>query len=286
MESHEIIRNALAEDLIEGLDLTCRYFVEETTVGRGWIEARQQATLSGVNVTAEVFRQVDPTLELTVLNHDGAKVSSMERILLISGKATSILKAERTALNFLGHLSGIATMTSSFVQKLSGYKTKVLATRKTTPGLRNLEIQAVKDGGGDIYRSNLSNGVLIKDNHIGIWGGFDQFCAKLEEIKQYNKREYEAILQTGKIEVESLDQLGKAVEIGWKHVLLDNFLPSQVFDAVQKFGQNTFLEVSGGVHEKNIMDYAIANVDAISIGALTHSIKSVDFSLEVEWSNS
>jgi nicotinate-nucleotide pyrophosphorylase (carboxylating) len=280
----QIIRAALAEDLIGGRDVTSKSFLTEQDIGAGWIEAREQGVVSGLEVATAVFREVDSSLDVTALCADGARFDTGEHVLRISGKAASIVAAERTALNFLCHLSGIATLTNRFVTLTKPYGTKILCTRKTTPGLRMLEVAAVRNGGGECYRTDLSSSVLVKDNHIGIAGGFAGIRSRLSSLQARHPDQAKQVLQDGKIEVSSLEDLEIAVEMGWKQILLDNFEVAAVREAVKLWGNSVFLEVSGGVTQSNLVDYAAMGVHAISVGALTHSVSAMDFSLEVEWS--
>ena len=283
MTVEQRIRDALAEDLIGGRDMTSDLFVDPDVEGVGWIEAREVAVVSGLEVAIRVFHAVDPSLDVKPRLKDGAEVARLEHVLDVRGRASSILRAERTALNFLGHLSGVATRTREFAREAQGTRTKILCTRKTLPGLRDLEVEAVRHGGGDAYRTNLSDAVLLKDNHLGILGGMAGVARRLEEIRRRDAVLVERVLETGKIEASSLTELEAAVAMGWRQVLLDNFSPEDVVTAVTRWGDRVFLEVSGGVNAANIARYAATGAHAISIGAVTHSSRAMDFSLEVEW---
>ncbi|NUO18091.1 carboxylating nicotinate-nucleotide diphosphorylase [bacterium] len=278
-EQLEIIRLALEEDLASGVDVTTDWLVETSLVGEAWIEARENAYISGLNTVKEVFAAIDPEVVVTPLCEDGAKVRPLNRVVSIFGKASSILKAERTALNFLTHLSGVATRTAELVEIARPYGTKVWCTRKTTPGLRRLEIEAVRAGGGDTYRDSLYSKILIKDNHLSIIGGIESLAKRLE-----GDLDAEMNLREGKIEVASLYELDVAVRMGWKKVLLDNFAPEQVREAVERYAKDVSLEASGGIHLGNIREYAATGIEAVSVGELTHSVDSIDFALEVDWS--
>lgn len=283
MTTADLIRAALAEDLKENRDLTSDLFVSPDVEGSGWIEAREAAVVSGLAVAAQVFRMVDPALDVQQLVADGAPVTTLDRVLEIRGRAGSILRAERTALNFLGHLSGIATRTRQFVQAAGNSPSRILCTRKTLPGLRALEIAAVRHGGGDAYRTNLSDAVLLKDNHHGILGGMEGVRRRLDELHAADANALEALLADGKIEANSLEEVRQAAQMGWRQILLDNFSPEEVEEAVREWGDRLYLEISGGVNLENIARYAACGAHAISIGALTHSSRAADFSLEVEW---
>jgi nicotinate-nucleotide pyrophosphorylase (carboxylating) len=277
-----LIRAALAEDLTNERDLTTDFFVPENTTSKGWIEARVHGVVSGVQVVEAVFKTVDDSLSIEHLVSDGEEVKPLAHLLNMTGRATSILRAERTALNFLCHLSGIATLTSQFVERTRQWHTQILCTRKTTPGLRELEVAAVRHGGGEAYRTNLSDAVLLKDNHLEIIGGMSGVERQLHEMKRKDRQAAEHLLAAGKIEVSSLEEIEHAHAMGWRQMLLDNFAVADVATTVRHWGNKISLEVSGGVNLENVADYAATGVQAISIGALTHSAKAMDFSLEVE----
>jgi nicotinate-nucleotide pyrophosphorylase (carboxylating) len=283
LQLEPLILDALSEDLLQNRDFTSDLFVDDTVTGNGWIEARQNAVVSGLSVARAVFEIVDPTLHTRRLIEDGKRVRKLERVLEISGKAGSILRAERTALNFLCHLSGVATYTSLFVEATRKWGTKILCTRKTTPALRDFEVAAVRHGGGDAYRTNLSDSVLLKDNHIGIVGGMAFVRRKVDQLRKEDPALLKCVLHDGKIEVGSLHELDEAVDMGWQQILLDNFEVADAEEAVRRYGARVFLEISGGVNLKNVADFAATGVHAISVGAITHSSRAVDFSLEVEW---
>ncbi|MBL0060281.1 MAG: carboxylating nicotinate-nucleotide diphosphorylase [bacterium] len=278
-EQTEIIRLALEEDLASGVDVTTDWLVDPSLVGEAWIEAREDAIIAGIETVRDVFAAVDPDVLVTPLCEDGARVRPLNRVVSIYGKATSILKAERTALNFLTHLSGVATKTAELVEVTRPYGTKIWCTRKTTPGLRRLEVEAVRAGGGDTYRDSLFAKVLIKDNHLSIIGGIDSLAKRLVGDPDASLN-----LADGKIEVASLYELELAIKMGWKQILLDNFAPEQVREAVERFSKDVSLEASGGITAENIREYAATGIEAVSIGQLTHSVRSVDFALEVDWS--
>jgi nicotinate-nucleotide pyrophosphorylase (carboxylating) len=283
MTIEQLIRTALDEDVAGNRDMTSDLFVDPQVTGHGWIEAREEAVVSGLQVAAQVFAAVDPNLMIVMRAEDGAHVSLMQRVMEIRGPAGSMLKAERTALNFLTHLSGIATHTRKFVEATRDSKTVVLCTRKTLRGLRDLEVAAVRHGGGDAYRTNLVDAVLLKDNHLGILGGMAGVKMRLEAIRAKDASAADALLASGKIEASSLAEVAEAVGMGWRQILLDNFTPADVAAAVNVYGERVYLEMSGGVTLSNAAEFAATGVYAISVGAVTHSSKAVDFSLEVEW---
>lgn len=278
----ELVRVALLEDLPNG-DKTSELIISDAASGHGYIEAHEPAIISGLLAVAEVFRQVDSNLQWTALVSDGFETIRNDRVVEIRGSARSILAAERTALNFLGYLSGIATLTSSFVKATRGTKARILGTRKILPGFRALAADAIRHGGGDIYRTNLSEFVLIKDNHLVLAGGLSEIQNKVEQIAQNNRNNARELLQTGKLEVDNFEQLEQAIRAGWKNILLDNFSPQDVQRAVDKFGEQAELEASGGIDSTNVADYAATGVQYISIGALTHSVRNIDFGMELTW---
>jgi len=280
VETLDIVKLALHEDLAGDLiDVTTDWLVDPELKGEAWIEAREDAIISGLSVVREVFVAIDPEIQFTALCEDGAHVRPLNRVATVYGRAASILKAERTALNFLTHLSGVATKTAELVEKTKPYGTRIWCTRKTTPGLRRLEVSAVRAGGGDTYRDSLYDKVLVKDNHLGMIGGIDALGRTLDINGAVDAR-----VKDGKLEVASLYELELAVKMGWEQILLDNFAPEQVREAVERYGKDVSLEASGGITADNIVEYAATGVHAISIGQLTHSVRSVDFALEVDWS--
>ncbi len=280
VETEDIIRLAIEEDLAgDMMDVTTDWLVDRELHGEAWIEAREDAIIAGLDVARQVFYCIDPDLQFTALCADGDHVRPLNRVASVFGRAVSILKAERTALNFLTHLSGVATKTAELVHLTRPYGTKIWATRKTTPGLRRLELAAVRAGGGDTYRESLFDKVLVKDNHLGIIGGIEALSRKLDINGELDPR-----IADGKVEVASLYELEIAVRMGWKRILLDNFAPEQVREAVERYATVVELEASGGITTSNIRAFAATGVCAISIGQLTHSVRSVDFALEVDWS--
>jgi nicotinate-nucleotide pyrophosphorylase (carboxylating) len=286
LDLESLIRDALTEDLPNGHDSTSEVFVPASARGNAWIEACEETVVSGLDVAARVFRMVDPAVETKTVVAGGARVSRLQRVMELHGPFRSILAAERTALNFLCHLSGIATCTREFVDAVSPWGTKILCTRKTIPGLRDVEIAAVRDGGGDAYRINLSDALLLKDNHEGILGGMREVRVRLEKLQREDAQTAARVLRDGKIEASTLDDVAEAVAMGWPQILLDNLAPADVAEAVQRWGSRVFLEVSGGVSLSNVREYAATGVKAISIGAITHSARAADFSLEVQWRRS
>lgn len=266
---------ALREDIGAG-DITTEFLIPNGLHALGRIVARERAIVAGAQTAAEVFRRVNPKLNVEILQPDGASLMGGETVLEVRGAASSILTAERVALNFLQRLSGIATLTSQYVQAAGKSRAKILDTRKTTPGLRALEKAAVVAGGGANHRSTLSDMVLIKDNHLAAGSGLSGFAAAIQRLRQ----ERPGI----RIEVEAdrLEQVRSFVEIdGIDVILLDNMKPSEMREAIAVGKKRVKFEASGGVTLKTVRQIAATGVDYISVGALTHSARAIDFSLEL-----
>ena len=267
---------ALREDIGKG-DVTTQSFVPEHLQVAARIVAREKAILAGTATAAEVFRRVDPGTTVDILRADGTEVAPNDTVIEIRGAARSILTAERVALNFLQRLSGIATLTRAFVEAAANERVKILDTRKTTPGLRALEKAAVVAGGGSNHRFGLDDMVLVKDNHLACQPGFPAVAEIVRRIR--------ADRPGVRIEIEADDlrqvrAILKNVEADL--ILLDNMRPAQLREAVALTREkNVKLEASGGVNLKNVRVIAATGVDFISIGALTHSARAIDFSLEV-----
>ena len=271
----DAIAIALREDIGAG-DITTDSFVPDGLHALGRIVARERAIVAGGQTAAEVFRRVNPTLNVEILQPDGAALTGGETILEIRGVARSILTAERVALNFLQRLSGIATLTRQFVDATGKSRAKILDTRKTTPGLRALEKAAVVAGGGANHRFNLNDMVLVKDNHLSAGSGFSGFAGAIQRLRQ----ERPGI----RIEVEAdrLEHVRSFLEIeGIDIILLDNMKPSEMREAVALGREKVKFEASGGVTLKNVRQIAATGVDYISVGALTHSARAIDMSLEL-----
>lgn len=275
-ETADPIAIALREDVGAG-DITTEFFVPNGLHALGRIIARERAVVAGGQTAAEVFRRVNPKLNVEVLQPDGTALLGGETILEVRGAAGSILTAERVALNFLQRLSGIATLTRQFVDAAGRSRAKILDTRKTTPGLRALEKAAVVAGGGANHRFNLNDMVLVKDNHLSAGSGFSGFASAIQRLRQERP--------TIRIEVEAdrLEQVRSFLEIdGIDVILLDNMKPSEMREAVA-IGKpkKVKFEASGGVTLKNVRQIAATGVDYISVGALTHSARAIDMSLEL-----
>ncbi len=275
MTIDEIIKRALEEDLGDG-DHTSLATIPADASGKAELLAKQNGVLAGVEVAAKVFKTVDPTLKIDIYKKDGTIVRNGEVVMLVDGKARSILSAERTALNFIQRMSGIATNTYKLVRKLDGLKTKVLDTRKTTPGNRLVEKMAVKIGGGHNHRFGLYDMIMIKDNHVDFAGGIEM---AIEATRQYLERHQKNL--PIEIEVRNFEELEKVLAHGGvDRIMFDNFKPSDLKKAVNRIDGRFETEASGGITESTIRDYAETGVDFISVGALTHQIKSLDMSLQ------
>ena len=269
------IEIALGEDLGDG-DVTTDFFVSKNQQAMARIVAHERAILAGTETAAEVFRRVDSTLDVAVLRNDGSEVNPVENVIELRGSARPILKAERVALNFLQRLSGIATLTRKFVDAAANDHVKILDTRKTTPGLRPLEKAAVVAGGGANHRFGLFDMVLLKDNHLAANTGFDAFAKAVHKV-----REARPNVQI-EVEADTLEHVRTFLEIdGIDLILLDNMNPAQIREAIALGKNKVKFEASGGVTLKNVRQIAATGVDYISIGALTHSPRAIDFSLEL-----
>lgn len=283
-EIEALIDRALSEDLGSG-DPTTESLIPEDLRGRAVVVSREAGVLAGGEVAAAVFRRVDPRLDVSSLLSDGAHLARHEIALgaegdviaKLEGPVAAILKAERTALNFLQLLSGIATETSRYVKAVSGYRAKVLDTRKTAPGLRTLEKMAVRAGGGTNHRRSLGDGVLIKDNHIEAMRGQGL------DLRQVIERVRAGVPHTLKVEVEveDLAQVRDALEAGAEALLLDNMGLEEMGRAVEMARGRALTEASGGITLGNVREVAATGVDFISAGALTHSARSLDISLDL-----
>ena len=266
---------ALREDIGDG-DLTTDFFVSKNQQATARIVARERAIVAGTKTAAEVFRRVDSATEITVLRKDGSEVNPDESVIELRGSARSILKAERVALNFLQRLSGIATMTRKFVDAAASEHVKILDTRKTTSGLRALEKAAVVAGGGANHRFGLFDMVLLKDNHLAVNVGVEAFA---KAVRRFRETKPDVQIE---VEADALKQVRAFLEIdGIDVILLDNMTPAQIREAIALGKDKVKFEASGGVTLKNIRQIAATGVDYISIGALTHSVRAIDFSLEL-----
>lgn len=268
-----LVRSALMEDLGAYGDITTRAVVPAGTTYVSRINAREDAVVSGMQIARLAFHMIDPALDVRILRDDGQPCQKGEALMTITGLAASILAGERVALNFAGHLTGIATMTAGFVAETKGTNARITCTRKTTPGLRSVEKLAVLHGGGSNHRFSLSDAVLIKDNHIAAAGGI---TAVLEAVRRNASH-----MTTVEIEVDTIDQLAEVLEVGGAHVvLLDNMDNAMLQKAVMTVDGRILTEASGNVTRARIASIAATGVDYISSGALTHSVKSIDLGLD------
>lgn len=271
----DFIRAALREDLGDG-DHTSLATIPEGKTGEAHLIIKEKGVLAGLEEALTVLEEVDPGLTVGVFTQDGQRVTVGEVVLQVSGSIHSILAAERLLLNIMQRMSGIATATRRIVDLLQGTKTRVLDTRKTTPLLRFLEKKAVTLGGGVNHRFGLYDMILIKDNHVDYAGGISAAIALACQYRQAHRPDI-AI----EVEVRNLDELRQVLATdGVNRVMLDNFSPEEVRDAVRLIDGRLVIEASGGITESNVRAYAEAGVDFISIGALTHSVKSLDMSLK------
>ncbi|MCK4288099.1 MAG: carboxylating nicotinate-nucleotide diphosphorylase [Bacteroidales bacterium] len=271
----KIIERALEEDLGDG-DFTSLATIPENAYGKAQLLIKEDGILAGVDLVKKIFQKVDKNIKFRVLLKDGTKVKKGDIVFIVEGKSISILSTERLALNFMQRLSGIATATNKIVSQLEGLKTKVLDTRKTTPNLRLLEKEAVKTGGGENHRMGLYDMIMIKDNHIDFAGGIKQ---AINAAKNYLKKNNKKLKI--EIEVRNFDELNQVIECGGvDRIMLDNFSPEDLKKAVNIINGKYETEASGGITINNIRKYAESGVDFISVGALTHHIKSLDMSLK------
>lgn len=269
---HDTILNALKEDMPLG-DVTTDNIISEESQSKAEFLAKQDAVIAGLDIAKYVFEILDDEVVFKPFIKDGDKVKKGDIIATVSGSTRALLKGERTALNFLQRLSAIATMTNRYVAKVQGLPVKIADTRKTTPGLRFMEKYAVYAGGGSNHRFSLSDGVLIKDNHIAAAGG----------IKNAIERVRASIPHTVKIEVEveSMEQVQQAIDCKADIIMLDNMSTEQMSDAVRIINKRALVEASGNMTEETIYDVALTGVDIISIGKLTHSANSIDISMNI-----
>jgi nicotinate-nucleotide pyrophosphorylase (carboxylating) len=272
----EIIRRALDEDIQTG-DVTTQAVIPDSVFGKGKFLVKANGVIAGLTVAGKVFEMIDDKIDFKILFPDGEKVKAGEIVAIVEGKASSILTAERTALNFLQRMSGIATLTNNFVEKIKHTKAKILDTRKTVPGLRMLDKEAVKFGGGKNHRIGLFDMFLIKDNHIEIAGSIKHAvnaCRNFQQKKNSNLRI--------EVETKNLEEVKEALSCDVDIIMLDNFNIDMMKKAVQLINGKCLVEASGNINLDNVKEVAETGVDFISVGALTHSIKALDISLEVE----
>ena len=271
----EAVNRALDEDLGRAGDVTSMATIPETTPARAIMVARQAGVIAGLPLAVATFRKLSPEIGIDAHVRDGAAVEKGKHVLTIAGAARAVLTGERTALNFVGRLSGVATLTSDYVRQTAGTKLRICCTRKTTPGLRALEKYAVRCGGGFNHRFGLDDAILIKDNHIAVAGGVTAVLARA--------REHSGHLVKVEIEVDTLDQLREVLDTGLADVvLLDNMDSATLTEAVKLARGRVVLEASGGVTLDSIAGIAATGVDYVSSGALTHSAPNFDVALDIE----
>ena len=269
------IDNALKEDIGSG-DHTSIACIPSMDEGKAQLIIKEKGILAGVEVARQVFRRFDPFLKTTVFKNDGTEIFPDDMVLEVEGRILSILQCERLALNIMQHMSGIATQTNQYVEKLAGTSTKLLDTRKTTPGMRLLDKEAVRIGGGGNHRTGLFDMILIKDNHIDFAGGIEK---AIDAVNSYLEKRGKML----KIEIEArtLEDVERIVKHSKIHrIMFDNFDVETTRKAVEIVGGYHETESSGNIHLNNIREYALCGVDYISVGALTHHIKSLDMSLK------
>ena len=272
----DLIDRTLAEDLSIG-DPTTDILVPPDLESTAVLLAKEEGILAGLDVGLEAFRRFDDRVSITALLEDGAPIRPGDHLGTIQGRVASLLKAERTAVNFMQHMSGIATQTQRYVKAVEGHPVRIVATRKTTPGLRFLEKYAVRMGGGQNHRQNLGDGILIKDNHIDALRGDGM---SLGDVVKKAIREASHTIRV-EVEVETLEQLDEALEAGAGIILLDNMDVEQMTIAVQIAKGKAFTEASGGITLETVRAVAATGVDIISVGALTHSVLALDISMDM-----
>ena len=284
-----LIDLAFAEDIGDG-DHTTLSCIPETAMGKSKLLIKEAGILAGIEVAKEVFRRFDPTMKVTVYINDGAEVKPGDVAMIVEGKVQSLLQTERLMLNIMQRMSGIATMTHKYQERLKGTHTRVLDTRKTTPGMRILEKMAVKIGGGVNHRIGLFDMILLKDNHVDFAGGIDKAITRAKEYCKAKGKDLKI-----EIEVRNFDELQQVLDLGGvdrimfdnlldlggvDRIMFDNFTPEMTRKAVEMVGGRYETESSGGITFDTLRDYAECGVDFISVGALTHSVKGLDMSFK------
>lgn len=272
----ELLDLAFAEDIGDG-DLTTLCCIPADEMGKQHLLVKEEGILAGVEIAKKVFHKFDPELKMTVFINDGAHVKPGDVAFVVEGRVRSLLQTERLMLNIMQRMSGIATMTAKYMDRLKGLKTKVLDTRKTTPGMRMLEKEAVRIGGGMNHRIGLFDMILLKDNHVDFAGGIANAINKANEYIKANHKDGMKI----EIEVRNFDELDEALATGHvDRIMLDNFTPENTKKAVDIVAGRCELESSGGITFDTLRDYGECGVDYISVGALTHSVKGLDMSFK------
>lgn len=270
----DLLTLAFAEDVGDG-DHTTLSTIPESETGRQRLIVKEEGILAGVDIARKVFHKFDPELKMTVYINDGAHVKPGDIAFEVEGKVRSLLQTERVMLNIMQRMSGIATTTARYQKCLEGLKTKVLDTRKTTPGMRLLEKEAVKIGGGENHRIGLFDMILIKDNHVDFAGGIPQAVAAAKKYCAETGRDLKI-----ELEVRNEDEIRQALEAGVDRIMLDNFTPERTCEAVKLINGKCEIESSGGITIDTLRSYGECGVDFISVGALTHSVKGLDMSFK------
>lgn len=274
----QIIENALREDIGDGdhSSLSC---IPEDGVGTAQLIVKDTGIIAGIELAQLIFKKFDPSLKMTTFITDGTKVKPGDIVFEVQGGARSILSTERLVLNFMQRMSGIATQTSRLTALVAGTNAKLLDTRKTTPGIRYMEKWAVRIGGGHNHRFALYDMIMLKDNHIDYAGGIKPAIEKANEYLLRTNRDLKI-----EIEVRNEQELAEVIQVGnVDRIMLDNFSPSQIMKVIDSIPSNYEIEASGGITEETIRAYAETGVDFISVGALTHSFKSLDMSLKAKY---
>lgn len=270
----DLLTLAFAEDVGDG-DHTTLSTIPANEIGKQRLIIKEAGILAGVEIARKVFQKFDPELKMTVYINDGQAVVPGDVAFVVEGKVRSLLQTERIMLNIMQRMSGIATTTHKYQEKLAGLKTKVLDTRKTTPGMRMLEKEAVKIGGGANHRIGLFDMILIKDNHVDFAGGIPQAVAAAKQYLKSTGRDLKI-----ELEVRNTDEINQALEAGVDRIMLDNFTPERTAEAVKLINGRTEIESSGGITIETLRVYGETGVDYISVGALTHSVKGLDMSFK------
>ena len=271
----KLIDLAFAEDIGDG-DHTTLSCIPATAMGKSKLLIKEVGVLAGIEVAKEIFNRFDPTMKVEVFINDGAEVKPGDVAMVVEGKVQSLLQTERLMLNVMQRMSGIATMTRKYAKKLEGTHTRVLDTRKTTPGMRMIEKEAVRIGGGMNHRIGLFDMILLKDNHVDFAGGIEQAITRAQNYLKEKGKSLKI-----EIEVRNFDELEQAMKVGGiDRIMLDNFNIENTKEAVRRINGRFEVESSGGITFDTLRDYAECGVDFISVGALTHSVKSLDMSFK------
>lgn len=270
----DLLTLAFAEDVGDG-DHTTLSTTPAEEKGRQQLIVKEEGILAGIDIARKVFEKFDPSLKMTVMIEDGAHVKPGDIAFVVEGSVRSLLQTERVMLNIMQRMSGIATTTARYQKELEGLKTKVLDTRKTTPGMRLLEKEAVKIGGGENHRIGLFDMILIKDNHVDFAGGIDKAVAAAKDYCKAKGKDLKI-----EVEVRNTDEIKQALAAGVDRIMLDNFTPERTREAVELIDGQCEIESSGGITLDTLRQYGECGVDFISVGALTHSVKGLDMSFK------